>query len=239
MTARPESGGNPRLRPSRTDPRRYGLLRLREAVEGVILRHLAGAAGGRTAVDLGCGTMPYRELFLPHVARFVGADLPGNPAADAAIDPETGRSDLPAGCADVVLSTQVLEHAASPAAHLAEAARLLRPGGILVLSTHGIWPYHPDPCDFWRWTGDGLRRTLEEAGFEVAECAGILGLGATGAGLVQDALSPRVPEALRPLHNLLFQWLVGFLDRRDTDAGRRRNAAVFLAVCRPRAGAPG
>ena len=53
---------------------------------------------------------------------------------------------------DAVLSTQVLEHVADPGALPAERFRVLRPGGRLLLSTHGIFVYHPDPDDYWRWT---------------------------------------------------------------------------------------
>ena len=45
--------------------------------------------------------------------------------------------------------------------------RALRPGGTLVLSTHGMFEEHGCPDDYWRWTGFGLRRAVEDAGFQV------------------------------------------------------------------------
>ncbi len=59
-----------------------------------------------------------------------------------------------------MLSTQVLEHVTDPRLYLAECHRVLRPGGPLLLSTHGIMVYHPDPVDYWRWTGAGLQRAV-------------------------------------------------------------------------------
>jgi 2-polyprenyl-6-hydroxyphenyl methylase/3-demethylubiquinone-9 3-methyltransferase len=39
------------------------------------------------------------------------------------------------GCADVVAAGEILEHVADPGQVLAEAARLLRPGGVLVIDS--------------------------------------------------------------------------------------------------------
>ena len=75
----------------------------------------------------------------------------------------------PSGRFDGVLSTQVLEHVAEPEKYLRDAARMLKEGGTLVLSTHGIWEDHPSPDDFHRWTAQGLRRLIEGSGFEVLQ----------------------------------------------------------------------
>jgi SAM-dependent methyltransferase len=68
---------------------------------------------------------------------------------------------------DGILSTQVLEHVAKPSDYLNDALRMLRPGGRLVLSTHGVWEDHPSPGDYHRWTAQGLRQLLENVGFQV------------------------------------------------------------------------
>ncbi len=69
---------------------------------------------------------------------------------------------------DFILSTQVLEHVSSPAIYLAECFRLLKPGGKLYITTHGTYPDHACPYDFYRWTTDGLTRDLVAAGFAVS-----------------------------------------------------------------------
>jgi SAM-dependent methyltransferase len=69
----------------------------------------------------------------------------------------------------MVISTQVLEHVPNPAHYVAECFRVLKPGGSLLLTTHGVFHDHGCPYDFQRWTADGLRRLIEESGFRVDE----------------------------------------------------------------------
>jgi SAM-dependent methyltransferase len=126
-------------------------------------KELLPSAAARV-LDYGCGGSPYRSLFQP--CTYHRADLAG----DGALDFEYGAdSRLPAALSDYdcVLSSQVLEHVSSPLLYLSECYRVLRPGGCLILSTHGLFEDHSCPDDFWRWTVFGLRRLVEEAGFTV------------------------------------------------------------------------
>jgi SAM-dependent methyltransferase len=168
----------------------------------------------------------------PLVGSYLGVDLPENPAAEQHID-ASGRTPLPDGYADVVWSTQVLEHVDSPAVYLEEAKRLLRPSGLLVLSTHGIWWHHPHPQDLWRWTGPGLVRLLSEHGFEVEPLRGVMNLASTGVNLAQDGLYGRLPKRgpLRPALFVAMQLLAAAADRVGV-GGRDRMAAVFVAAAR-------
>ena len=121
-------------------------------------------------LDYGCGGSPYRRLF-PNAVRYVRADLSGTPEIDHTFSSDSRLPDLASGSFDLVFSTQVLEHVSDPAAYLAEAFRLLRPGGKLLLSTHGTFPDHGCPHDYWRWTSDGLALTLKKAHFSDATVA--------------------------------------------------------------------
>jgi SAM-dependent methyltransferase len=127
---------------------------------------------GQIAIDLGCGDQPYRQLFEGRGIEYLGADL--GRAAEISIG-EDGRVDAPDGAADLVLSFQVLEHVRDLDRYLAEAKRLLRPGGRLLLSTHGTWLYHPHPEDHRRWTREGLINELESRGLAVETCQAIVG----------------------------------------------------------------
>jgi SAM-dependent methyltransferase len=181
-------------------------------------------------LDYGCADQPYRRFF-PASVDYVGADLPGNPLASVEIEPD-GRLSEPDASFDAVLSTQVLEHVEDPAVYLNECSRLLRSGGRLLLSTHGIMVYHPDPVDYWRWTGAGLQRIVQEAGLEVERFEGIMGLAASGLQLCQDAVYWHLPRPLRPVLAVVVQTLIAFADRAQSPASRRYNALVFALVAR-------
>lgn len=206
----------------------YILRKLPESLEE-LSRDLEVPPGGRV-LDYGCADAPYRRFF-PADAEYLGADLPGNPIADTEIRPDGTVAVEDASC-DAVLSTQVLEHVVDPDVYLAECARVLRPGGRMLLSTHGIMIYHPDPVDYWRWTGAGLTRAVESAGFEAERLEGIMSLGATGLQLVQDAVLARLPGFLRPACSLVVQSLIAIADRLSDAESRRMNALVFAVVAR-------
>lgn len=194
-----------------------------------ISRQLALPAGARL-LDYGCADAPYRRLFAPEV-EYVGADLPGNPRASLTMNPD-GTLPAEADSFDLVLSTQVLEHVADPGLYLSESFRVLRQGGRLLLSTHGVFVYHPDPADYWRWTCEGLRRQITEAGFEVTRLEGVFGLAATGLQLFQDALHWRLPRLLGTLLAILMQPLIALADRMQSQASRDLNASVFVVLAR-------
>ena len=151
-----------RVRPTPGDGNFLPLFDLRMALADA----LSDSTG--TWLDFGSGTSPYSDLLPGAVLR--KADIAGSPSlpVDLELDVDTGRCPAPDGSFDGVLSTQVLEHVPDPARYLREAYRLLRPGGRLVLSTHGVWEDHTSTAeDLWRWTADGVGKTLEAAGFQV------------------------------------------------------------------------
>jgi len=56
---------------------------------------------------------------------------------------------------------------------------LLRDDGILLLSTHGTWLYHPHPGDYRRWTRPGLIDELGRRGLAVERTISLVGPLAT------------------------------------------------------------
>jgi len=67
---------------------------------------------------------------------------------------------------DVVVCEQVLEHVRDPWAAARTLHDLCRPGGHVVVSTPFLIRVHREPDDYWRFTVDGLRLLLEQAGLE-------------------------------------------------------------------------
>lgn len=92
-------------------------------------------------VDLGCGG----GLLAPHLDgkgyRHIGVDLVASALEQAAgqkvtaLRADVARLPLANGCADVVSAGELLEHVPDRATVVAEACRVLRPGGTLVLDT--------------------------------------------------------------------------------------------------------
>lgn len=182
------------------------------------------------ALDYGCAEQPYRAL-LPGGVGYVGADLPGNDAADVDIG-EDGRVPLPHGSFDLVLSTQVLEHVEDPGVYLSECGRLLKDGGWLVLSTHGLMYYHQDPEDYWRWTGAGLEKLIADNGFEVETTRGVLGLAAAALQILQDGSYWYVPRPLRQPFVVLTQVLIVLADRFYPRSNRVDNCLTIAVLAR-------
>ena len=124
-----------------------------------------------SVLDYGAGGSPYRTLF--RSSTYDRADLPADVSNGAPPDIALAAcARLPQELAeyDVVLSTQVLEHVEEPLIYLTECQRALKPGGRLILTTHGIFEDHPCPLDLQRWTADGLVRLVSAAGFVNITC---------------------------------------------------------------------
>lgn len=161
-----ECGGSTRARLA------FAVRRFFDLQAGSIWSDLAGILPGLsgTVADVGCGAQPYRPLLGPG-ARYIGIDTE-DAGRDFGYDiPDVRRLDgdtwpLADAEADVVLSTETLEHVPEPSAFLAEAARCTRVGGRIVLTVPFSARWHYVPHDYWRFTPSSLRRLLEAAGFE-------------------------------------------------------------------------
>lgn len=70
------------------------------------------------------------------------------------------------GAFDAVINIQVLEHLQEPGQAIKEMARVLKPGGQLVLTTVMDWEIHQHPNDFFRFTRFGLTYLFDKAGLE-------------------------------------------------------------------------
>lgn len=148
------------------DDRHYLVLgELSKALRSEIARTLSGKKDLRI-LDIGCGNKPYLPFFADSAGSYWGVDAVDGPLVDSVAVAE----ELPFDDAefDVILCTQVLEHVDDPVRVLSEIYRVLAPGGVVFLSTHGVFLYHPDPPtsdrDYWRWTHSGLLRIMRQSG---------------------------------------------------------------------------
>lgn len=190
---------------------------------------------GQTVLDFGCGDRPYESVVRGLQANYIGCDLAGTP--DLLVQP---GSPVPRDSAslDGILSSQVLEHVGDLDWYLGECRRLLKPGGWLLLSTHGMWLYHPHPTDFRRWTRDGLKLELESRGFAVESFQPLVGPLAYSTQirlLGFHHLLTKVPIIgrllLTPLACLM-NARMALEDAITPEAIRADNATVYVLICR-------
>ena len=199
-----------------------GLWLARRRLDRAVIAH-AGALRGEL-LDIGCGVKPYRERFT-QVTRYVGLDLPTQKRAD--VHGDACRLPFAPGSFDAVLCNQVLEHVPTPQHIFAEAARVLRPGGVLLLTTPMTWGLHLEPHDYFRYTPHGLRYLAGESGLHTQSVDATCGVIATATQHVVETFARRS----RVIGCVLFPMLV-MADLLDRAAGGTGDALdhVLLAV---------
>jgi len=131
--------------------------------------------GGRV-LDVGAGKLPYKP-FLNGGGRaeYVSLDIKDR---GGTIDYVGDAQNLPfeKETFDVVFCSQVLEHLPEPQKALDEFARVLRPGGRLVLTVPHLGYLHNEPHDYYRYTKHGLTYMAGKTGLKVKEIRPIGGL---------------------------------------------------------------
>lgn len=152
-----------RVEPSLFQYDYLSLRRLSDDVRQLIIES-PPAGPGATALDVGSDKCPYRVLLESRGYKVETLDLTLDGGADHAGTAES--TGLPSESFDLVLCTQVIEHCMNPWRALAEAFRILKPSGSLIVSAPHVWFYHPHPTDHWRFTQEGLVQLCRDAGFE-------------------------------------------------------------------------
>jgi SAM-dependent methyltransferase len=133
------------------------------------IRQLAPAVRGRV-LDVGCGQKPYRRLFVCDEYVGLEPDSEGNRSekkADVFYDGDEFPFDDHSF--DTVVTFQVFEHVFNPDRFLHEIARVVKPGGMLLLTVPFVWDEHEQPIDYARYSSFGLSHLVRMHGFEVVE----------------------------------------------------------------------
>ena len=152
-------------------PLRRHILHFEAEIEDAVAALARGLPAGARVLDAGAGEGQYARHFSRQ--RYCGVDLAvGDAAWDySRLDAIADLTALPfrTGVFDAALSIVTLEHLREPASALAEMARVVAPGGSLLVAAPHEWEVHQAPHDYFRYTRHGLTYLLEKAGWEVRE----------------------------------------------------------------------
>ena len=112
--------------------------------------------GAGVVLDVGAKNAPYKDLIA--ATRYMTLDI--DPACQPDLCCDLHDVDWSSEYFDAIIATEVLEHLYDPQRAIDEIHRLLKPGGVCILSTRFIYHYHADPRDYYRFTQDALTHLL-------------------------------------------------------------------------------
>jgi SAM-dependent methyltransferase len=149
------------------------LLDLQAATIYRAVRKFAGGFSG-SVLDVGCGASPFRFLFDQRGIKYNGLDIADSDKFDYHVPDVTtfnGR-DIPFAdnSFDGILCTEVLEHVQDYQALVDEMHRVLKPGGVALVTVPWSARFHYIPHDYFRYTPSTLATIFRK--FARVEIAG-------------------------------------------------------------------
>lgn len=168
-------------------------------------------------LDLGAGRLPYKAIINKYSDKYYSLDfVETHPDLDYI--GTTSKTGLESGRFDLLFCNQVLEHVPDPLESFREIKRVLKPGGIAIISTPFLMELHNEPYDYYRYTKYALKNLSEEADFEVLklyEVGGVLAILSRYLSKIMIFCFYIIPIVKYPaiLFNVLIQKLMGLLDK--------------------------
>ena len=132
----------------------------------------------------------------------IGCDIQEGPGVDRIED--IHHLTFADNSVGTVICLETLEHVADPLRAVQEMHRILRPGGVLAISSLMFFPIHAHPWDYWRFTPEGFELLLQpfESRLVVAQGwdlmpEGVFGIGVKGPADLDDSRLPRTAHTAR------------------------------------------
>ena len=150
---------------------RRHILHFEVEIEDTVAAFASALPARSRVLDAGSGEAQYASHFARH--RYTGIDLAvGDAGWDySKLDALADLCALPFPCAtfDAAIHIVTIEHLPEPGRALAEIARTLKPGAVLLIAAPLEWEVHQAPHDYFRYTRHGLEYLLTRAGMQVEE----------------------------------------------------------------------
>ena len=123
-------------------------------------------------LDIGCGRQGLRKYLDPSIT-YLSLDFPETGIklynAKPSLFGDAGKLPFSKETFDTVVLLEVLEHLPNPIVAIQEARRILKKGGVLILSTPFLYPIHDAPKDYQRWTQHGLEQLIGLTGLIIRD----------------------------------------------------------------------
>jgi SAM-dependent methyltransferase len=121
-------------------------------------------------LDIGCADKKLKD-FISNDCQYIGLDYYKTSIELYNSKPQVygDAQQLPfsSDCVETVTLLEVLEHLPNPNAAIAEAYRILKKRGILIITVPFLYPIHDAPFDFQRWTKYGLHELFIHNNFSI------------------------------------------------------------------------
>jgi len=136
------------------------------------IQEMVASTDTESVLDIGCGRKPYEHLFKGKT--YVGIDVEhsGHNHASSNVDKYYDGLNIPYSdnSFDMVFSTQVFEHVEELDELMLEVRRVLKPGGLLLVTMPFVWPEHEMPFDYRRYTSVGIVNWLGRHQVTILTC---------------------------------------------------------------------
>jgi len=101
-----------------------------------------------------------RDLFPEDGLEYVGCDMRPGPGVDQVQN--LHKLDIPDNSVGTIVCLDTLEHVEYPRRAVSEMHRVLKPNGILIMSSVFNFPIHGYPNDYWRFTPEAFKSLLKD-----------------------------------------------------------------------------
>jgi SAM-dependent methyltransferase len=130
-------------------------------------------------IDLGCGNIPFYGTYRDLINENICVDWPNSGHKNEYLDFECDlNQQLPFHESefDTIIISEVLEHISNPELTWSEMARILKPGGRIILSVPFLYKIHEAPYDYFRYTEFALKNFAAKNHLQVLELKNFGGL---------------------------------------------------------------